>query len=146
VTQPRDLGHVQADEVRVKTQCGIVWTAMALMVSTRLWLGGGVSTRRDHRLLTCLTALIAASAVSAPILLAGDGFASYVDAFRLAFRTRCQRANVVHHARCHGRLPASRKWSSTRGTVVWSRYRGDWFKGHGRQRSNYWHRHQDVRD
>ena len=43
VTQPRDLGHVQADEVRVKTQCGIVWMAMALIVSTRLWLGGAIS-------------------------------------------------------------------------------------------------------
>ena len=36
VTQPRDLGHVQADEVRVKTQCGIVWMAMAVMVSHTL--------------------------------------------------------------------------------------------------------------
>ena len=39
VVQPRELGQVQADEVRVKTQCGIVWMAMAMMVSTRLWLG-----------------------------------------------------------------------------------------------------------
>ena len=88
VTQPRDLGHVQADEVRVKTQCGIVWMAMALMVSTRLWLGGVVSTRRDQRLIERLVALIAASAVTAPLLLVVDGFASYIQAFRLAFRTR----------------------------------------------------------
>jgi transposase-like protein len=88
VTQPRDLGQVQADEVRVKTQCGIVWLAMALMVSTRLWLGGAVSTRRDQRLVTRVVALIAASAVVAPLLLVVDGFASYVDAFRQAFRTR----------------------------------------------------------
>ncbi len=27
VEQPRDLGHVQADEIRVKTQKGIVWMA-----------------------------------------------------------------------------------------------------------------------
>src|SRR3712207_4151911 len=40
VTQPRDLGHVQADEVRVKTQCGIVWVAMSMMISPRLWRGG----------------------------------------------------------------------------------------------------------
>jgi transposase-like protein len=88
VTQPRDLGQVQADEVRVKTQCGIVWMAMAMMVSTRLWLGGVVSTRRDQRLITRLVSLIAASAVVAPLLLVVDGFASYVEAFRLAFRTR----------------------------------------------------------
>ena len=38
VEQPRDLGQVQADEIRVKTQGGIVWMALAMMVSTRLWL------------------------------------------------------------------------------------------------------------
>src|SRR4051794_25114531 len=88
VTQPRDLGHVQADEVRVKTQCGIVWMAMAMMVSTRLWLGGAISTRRDQRLVTQVVALIAASAIVAPLLLVVDGFASYVDAFRQVFRQR----------------------------------------------------------
>src|SRR5215210_5314698 len=88
VTQPRDLGHVQADEVRVKTQCGIVWMALALMVSTRLWLGGAISTRRDQRLVTRVVALIAASAMMAPLLLVVDGFASYLDAFRQAFRLR----------------------------------------------------------
>ncbi len=88
VVQPRDLGQVQADEVRVKTQCGIVWMAMAMMVATRLWLGGVISTRRDHALITRLVQLIAACALVAPLLLVVDGFASYVDAFRRAFRTR----------------------------------------------------------
>jgi transposase-like protein len=88
VVQPRDLGHVQADEVRVNTQCGIVWLAMALLVSTRLWLGGAISTRRDQRLVTQVIALIVASAIEAPLLVVVDGFASYVDAFRKAFRLR----------------------------------------------------------
>jgi transposase-like protein len=88
VVQPRALGQVQADEVRVKTQCGIVWMAMAMMVSTRLWLGGVISTRRDHALITRLVGIIAACALVAPLLLVVDGFASYVDAFRRAFRTR----------------------------------------------------------
>ncbi len=88
VLQPRDLGQVQADEVRVKTQCGIVWMAMAMMVSTRLWLGGVISTRRDQRLITRLVALVAACAVVAPLLVVVDGFRSYVDALRRAFRTR----------------------------------------------------------
>ncbi len=91
VSQPRDLGHVQADEVRVKTQCGIVWMAMAMMVATRLWLGGAISTRRDQRLVIRVVALIAASAIMAPLLLVVDGFASYVEVFQQAFRTR------VHH-------------------------------------------------
>ena len=47
VEHPRELGQVQADEIRVKKQGGIVWMALALMVSTRLWLGGEVSEQRD---------------------------------------------------------------------------------------------------
>ena len=88
VSQPRDLGQVQADEVRVKTQCGIVWLAMALMVSTRLWLGGVLSTRRDQTLITRLVELVARCALGAPLLVVVDGFSSYVEAVRRAFRTR----------------------------------------------------------
>jgi hypothetical protein len=44
VEQPRDLGQVQADESRVKKQGGVVWMALALMITTRLWLAGEVST------------------------------------------------------------------------------------------------------
>src|SRR4029453_14154886 len=47
VEQPRDLGQVQADELRVKKQGGIVWMALAMMVTTRLWLGGEVREQRD---------------------------------------------------------------------------------------------------
>src|SRR5438067_4169086 len=39
IEQPRDLGQVQADELRVKQQGGIVWMATARMVQTRQWLG-----------------------------------------------------------------------------------------------------------
>jgi transposase-like protein len=90
VVQPRDLGQVPADEVRVTTQCGIVWMAMAMMVSTRLWLGGVISTRRDQALITRLVQLVAACAVVAPLLVVVDGFSSYVEAVRRAFRTRAQ--------------------------------------------------------
>ncbi len=51
VCQPRDLGAVQADEIRVRQQGGIVWVALAMMVTTRLWLGGAVSPRRDGTLI-----------------------------------------------------------------------------------------------
>ncbi len=88
VVQPRDLGQVQADEVRVKTQCGVSWMALAMMVSTRLWLGGVISTRRDHALITRLVQIVAACALIAPLLLVVDGFTSYIDAFRRGFRTR----------------------------------------------------------
>jgi transposase-like protein len=43
-----NLGQVQADEIKVKTQRGAMWMALAMMVSTRLWLGGPLSPRRDQ--------------------------------------------------------------------------------------------------
>src|SRR5437588_12310308 len=45
-----DLGHVQADEIRVKGCGKIVWMGLALMVSTRLFLAGVVSPTRDRAL------------------------------------------------------------------------------------------------
>jgi transposase-like protein len=47
VQQPREVSQVQADELRVKAQGHIVWMAMAVMVQTRLWLGGVISVHRD---------------------------------------------------------------------------------------------------
>ena len=81
VLVPRDLGQVQADELRVRRQGGVVWMAMAMMVSTRLWLGGVVSPRRDGALIRRLMLLVHAAALPAPILLCVDGFAAYVGAF-----------------------------------------------------------------
>src|SRR2546429_6920590 len=46
VERPRDLGQVQADEIRVKKQGGIVWMALAMMGKTRLSLGGAVRWER----------------------------------------------------------------------------------------------------
>ena len=40
VEVPLDHAQVQADEIRVKTQAGIAWMAMAMAVPTRLWLAG----------------------------------------------------------------------------------------------------------
>ena len=51
VEQPRDLGQVQADEIWVKAQGVILWLAIAMQVSTRLWLGGAVSAHRDQHLI-----------------------------------------------------------------------------------------------
>jgi hypothetical protein len=82
-----DLGQVQADELKVKTQRGSVWMAMAMSVPTRLWLGGVVSRRRDLDLIRTLVAMIFAVALCRPLLLAADGFSSYVRAFQEAFRS-----------------------------------------------------------
>src|SRR5690349_7813942 len=62
VVVPRELMHVQADEIRLKTQAGVLWLAMALMVTTRLWLGGAVSPSRDRALIERLVGVVAACA------------------------------------------------------------------------------------
>lgn len=60
---------------------------MALMVSPRLWLGGVISARRDRELIQALTDKIRGLALCRPLLLAVEGLASYVTAFRRSFRT-----------------------------------------------------------
>ena len=92
--QPLDLQQVQADEIRVKTQHGVIWMALAIMVSTRLWLGGVVSAQRDLDLIQALAKQVRQMARCRPLLLAVDGLASYVTAFQRAFRSPLPRAGV----------------------------------------------------
>lgn len=87
VQQPRDLEHVQADEIRVKAQGKVVWLAMAIMVSTRMWLGGVVAKKRDGRLILDLVQIIRQCALARPLLVCVDGFIAYVEAVRQVFRT-----------------------------------------------------------
>lgn len=88
VVQPRDLMHVQADEIRLKTQAGVRWMAMALMVTTRLWLGGAISPHRDRRLIERLVTSVAACASLGPLLFVTDGLKTYIAVAHRAFRTR----------------------------------------------------------
>jgi hypothetical protein len=83
-----DLQQVQADEIRVHTQSGIYWLALALMVSTRLWLGGVVSAQRDRQLIAALVQQVRQMALCRPLLLAVDGLNTYVHVFQQAFRSR----------------------------------------------------------
>ena len=83
-----DLGQVQADEIKVKTQGGYLWLALAMMVSTRLWIAGAVSPHRDKALIRTVANQVRQIAQYQPLLIAVDGLASYVKAFRLAFRTK----------------------------------------------------------
>jgi transposase-like protein len=87
VQQPRDLEHVQADEIRVKGQGKVVWLAMAIMVSTRLWLGGVIASKRDERLIQSLVQIIRQCALARPLLICVDGFIAYVQAVQQVFRT-----------------------------------------------------------
>jgi len=86
-----DLEQVQADEIKAKTQLGTLWVAMAIWVSTRLWMGGVVSPKRDMDLIQSLADKVRKMALCRPLLLAVDGLASYVSAFRNAFRSKFPR-------------------------------------------------------
>src|SRR3989475_3061576 len=86
VEQPRDLGQVQADELRVKKQGGIVWMALAMMVKTRVWLGGEVSEQRDMPLIRRLIERVRRCAAHRPLLVCTDGLCTYIRAIRETFR------------------------------------------------------------
>ena len=86
VQQPHDLGQVQADEIRVKYQGGIAWLAMAIAVSTRIWLGGVVSACRDANLITSLIEQVRSCALYRPLLFCVDGFVAYVSTIQKVFR------------------------------------------------------------
>jgi IS1 family transposase len=70
----------------------IVWMGLALMVSTRLWLGGVVSLKRD----TCLADRLlrqvrACSQAMCAVLVATDGWNAYPKAIMRAFRDKVKR-------------------------------------------------------
>jgi transposase-like protein len=81
-----DLGHVQADELRVKVVGGVVWLAMALAVPSRLWLGGALSAARDEALLRAVLGRVRAAAAHLRLLVSTDGFRAYPRAVWHAFR------------------------------------------------------------
>jgi transposase-like protein/IS1 family transposase len=84
-----DLVHVQADEIRVKGHKMIAWMGLAMMVSTRLWLGGVVSLTRDRQLADCLLAQVRACCQPLrALLVCTDGWNAYPGSIRRAFREK----------------------------------------------------------
>src|SRR5262250_1512188 len=114
VEQPRALGQVQADELRVKKQGGIVWMAFAMMIKTRLWLGGEVSEQRDLPLIRRLLKRVRRCAAQRPLLICTDGLVSYIRAIRETFR------DPVHTSK--GGRPRLRPWRNVLIAQVVKRY------------------------
>ncbi len=84
-----DLVHVQADEIRVKGHKMIAWMGLAMMVSTRLWVGGVVSLTRDRSLADCLLAQVRACCQPlCALLVCTDGWNAYPGSIRRAFREK----------------------------------------------------------
>lgn len=71
------LAHVQADELRVRVVGGVVWLASAISVTSRLWLGGVVQTRRDRGLIRSLLEGVRSCGTFDALLLCTDGLSSY---------------------------------------------------------------------
>jgi transposase-like protein/IS1 family transposase len=114
VEQPRELGHVQADEIRVKTQGHIVWMALAMMVRTRLWLAGEVSVQRDMPLIRRLIARVRRCAAHGPLLFCTDGLCAYIRAIRETF---CDPVQTGRQGR-----PRLRRWRNLCMAQVVKRY------------------------
>ncbi len=95
-----DLLHVQADEIRVKGCKMIAWMGLAMMVSTRLWLGGVVQHSRDRGLADRLMAQVRRCAAGLrPLLVLTDGWSAYPGSIRRAFREKVKRTAGVGRAR-----------------------------------------------
>jgi transposase-like protein/IS1 family transposase len=84
-----DLVHVQADEIRVKGCKMIAWMGLAMMVSTRLWLGGVVSLTRDRNLADRLLRQVRSCGQPLrALLVCTDGWNAYPGSIRRAFREK----------------------------------------------------------
>ncbi len=87
-----DLLQGPPDEIRVKGRRLTAWMGLAIMVSTRLWLGGVVSLTRDTNLADRLLAQVRRCAqVLRPLLVCTDGWAAYPGSIRRAFREKVKR-------------------------------------------------------
>jgi IS1 family transposase len=87
-----DLQHVQVDEIRAKGRQMVPWMAMALMVTTRLWLGGVVSLRRDRHLADQVLQLVKTCCLPLrPVLVLTDGWSAYPGSIRRAFREKIKK-------------------------------------------------------
>ena len=98
-----NLEHVQADEIRVKGTRLIPWMAMAIMVSTRLWLGGVVREHRDRQLADQLLRMVKACCLPlCALLVLTDGWSAYPGSIRRAFREKAKCARKRGRCRLQG--------------------------------------------
>src|SRR5260370_39499845 len=84
-----DLVQGPPDEIRVKGCKMIAWMGLAMMVSTRLWLGGVVSLTRDRSLADrLLTQVRSCCQPLRALLVCTDGWNAYPGSIRRAFREK----------------------------------------------------------
>src|SRR5262249_55158286 len=76
----------QADALRVKQQGGIVWMALAMMVKTRVWLGGEISAQCAMPLIRRLIARVHRCATHRPLWVCTEGLCASIRAMRATLR------------------------------------------------------------
>jgi hypothetical protein len=104
--------HIQADEIRAKGRKIIVWIALAMDVTTRVWLAGAVSEHRDCTLIDLLLQRTRACCqLVQGLLVCTDGLASYPEKYcacvsgksEKAWRARkMQFGSVARFVYCNG--------------------------------------------
>ena len=87
-----DLMHGPPDAIGVKGRKIIVWMGLAMMVSTRLWVAGVVSQRRDSALADSLRQQVRRCCQKlCELLVCTDGWSAYPNSIRRAFREKVKR-------------------------------------------------------
>src|SRR6266566_4576123 len=87
-----DTSHVQADEIRAKGRKLIAWMGMAIDATSRLWMAGVVSTRRDRDLADRLLQQVRACCQARrSLLVCTDGWAAYPKSIMRAFRDKVKK-------------------------------------------------------
>ncbi len=78
--------------IRAKGRKLIAWMGMALDATSRLWMAGVVSTRRDRDLADRLLHQVRACCqASHPLLVCTDGWAAYPKSIMRAFRDKVKK-------------------------------------------------------
>ena len=137
--------HVQADEMRVRLQQGMVWMAMALMVSARLWLGGVVGAHRDKDLMRRLADRVRNCARTGALPAAVDGPAASVNAFRCALRRKAPWKVPDARTWRPGNRSSSARRSSGTSAVAWRAWCAAWCRATKRSWMSGWPRRAGVR-
>ena len=84
--------HIQADEIRAKRRKMVAWMGLAIDATSRLWMAGVVSLRRDRKLADRLLHQVRACCRSVQALLVcTDGWNAYPKSILRAFREKVKK-------------------------------------------------------
>ena len=87
-----DISHVQADEIRAKGRKLIAWMGLAIDATSRLWMAGVVSMRRDRALADRLLQQVRACCPSRrALLVCTDGWNAYPNSILRVFRDKVKK-------------------------------------------------------